>query len=71
MASHRGTVVAFDAARGLGIVEDPDGTRLDFHCTALTDGSRAVPEGAAVRYVVVPGLHGRWEADRVEVLGAA
>ena len=61
-----GRVVEFDAARGLGVVEDDDGTRHAFHCTRITDGSRSVPVGAVVRYSLVPGALGRWEAADVE-----
>ena len=63
--THEGRVVAFDAHRGLGVVEDRDGTRYDFHCTLIADGSRTVPIGAAVRYDVVPGALGRWEAGSI------
>lgn len=76
-AAGRGRVAEFDEARGLGVIEaadvgdslSADGGRLPFHCTAVVDGSRTVPEGAQVRFVVVPGRMGRWEADRVEPLG--
>jgi len=57
-----GVVVEFDAKRGLGTVETVDGTRLPFHCTAIADGTRSVAVGSAVRYDVVPGALGRWEA---------
>jgi cold shock CspA family protein len=60
-----GRVVAFDAHRGLGVVEGRDGTRYDFHCTRITDGSRSVPVGAAVRFDLVPGALGRWEAGAI------
>ena len=63
MGDHEGRVVAFDAHRGLGVVEDRDGTRYDFHCTRIADGGRSVAVGAEVRYRVVPGALGRWEAD--------
>ena len=69
VAKHAGRVVAFDAARGVGVVAGDDGARLDFHCTRIADGSRLVPVGARVRYAVVPGGRGRWEADAVEVVG--
>ena len=62
---HTGVVTAFDEAVGLGTVEGTDGTALPFHCTAIADGSRDIPEGAAVRYDVVPGRQGRWEATRL------
>lgn len=64
-----GRVVAFDEAAGYGEVEDADGDRVGFHCTAITDGTRRVAVGAAVRFVVVPGHLGRWEAGAVTVTG--
>jgi cold shock CspA family protein len=61
-----GTVVEFDAKRGLGVVETADGDRLPFHCTAIADGARWVATGTKVRYEVAPGALGRWEAASVE-----
>ena len=63
--AHLGQVVAFDAHRGLGVVRDRDGTRYDFHCALIADGSRSVPVGAAVRFDLVPGALGRWEAATI------
>lgn len=62
----RGTVVAFDGRRGIGEVVDEAGERFFLHCTAIADGSRSVAVGAVVRFVVVPGRQGRWEAAAVE-----
>jgi len=59
---HAGVVTAFDDAVGLGVVRSDDGAELPFHCTSIADGTRSIPEGAAVRYEVVPGRSGRWEA---------
>lgn len=70
MDEETGRVVSFDAARGLGVLERDDGRRLEFHCTQIADGSRAVPVGARVRYRVVPGSLGCWEAARIEVVPA-
>ena len=66
-----GQVVAFDAHRGLGVVRDRDGTRYDFHCMLISDGSRTVPIGATVRYDIVPGALGRWEAGSIAAVPAA
>ncbi len=66
---HTGVVTAFDEAVGLGTVEGVDGTRFPFHCTAIADGSRDIPEGVTVRFDVVPGRQGRWEATRLVQLG--
>lgn len=60
-----GVVSAFDEPRGLGTIE-AGGTAYPFHCTALTDGSRTVEEGAKVRFEVRPAGMGRWEATRIE-----
>jgi cold shock CspA family protein len=57
-----GRVVEFDEQVGLGAVEGEDGTRLDFHCVAIADGSRRIEVGTAVAYDVVPGRLGRYEA---------
>ena len=66
----RGRVVAFDVEAGHGEVEADDGRRLFFHCSAVADGSRAVPTGAEVAFGVVPGHRGRWEAASLVVLRA-
>jgi cold shock CspA family protein len=63
-------VVEFDGMRGLGAVEGDDGTSHDFHCTRIADGTRTVRVGARVRYEIVPGSLGRWEAADIEVISA-
>jgi CspA family cold shock protein len=60
-----GTVAAFDEHAGVGTVRADDGRELFFHCTAIADGSRTIEVGAAVRFEVVPGHNGRWEAAQV------
>ncbi|MGH8834509.1 MAG: cold shock domain-containing protein [Actinomycetes bacterium] len=60
-----GTVESFDEPRGLGVIRDDDGAALPFHCTAIADGSRTIPEGQAVRFTVVAGQLGRWEAAHI------
>jgi CspA family cold shock protein len=57
-----GTVETFDAELGLGTVRGEDGRTYGFHCTQIADGSRRVEPGAAVRFDVVAGHLGRWEA---------
>lgn len=64
--STRGTVVEFDDHVGLGVIEGEEGARLPFHCAEIADGSRTVAVGASVRYDVMPGNRGVWEAARVE-----
>ena len=61
-----GRVVVYDPARGLGTVEAADGRRYGFHCTRLTGTRRDVKAGTPVRFRVVPGNLGLWEADAVD-----
>jgi cold shock CspA family protein len=63
--SGTGAVVDFDDPRGLGTIRDDDGTELPFHCTAIADGSRTIDVGRRVRFDVVPGRLGRWEASAI------
>ena len=65
MGDRHGRVVGFDAARGLGTIEADDGHRFGFHCTRLGDTSRDVAVGTTVRFRIVPGHLGVWEADAV------
>jgi cold shock CspA family protein len=59
---HHGRVVSFDPIRGLGAVDDADGTRYGFHATAIADGTRRIGVGAAVVFTVAPGHRGLYEA---------
>jgi cold shock CspA family protein len=59
---HRGRVASFDPRRGLGSVEDEDGTRFGFHATAIADGSRRIDVGTKVVFTVSPGHGGLYEA---------
>jgi cold shock CspA family protein len=61
-----GRVIAFDADAGFGTIEASDGREFFFHCTKIADGSREIAVGANVRFDVVAGHLGRWEASRVE-----
>jgi cold shock CspA family protein len=63
-----GIVVEFDAHAGLGVVEASDGSRLSFHCTQVIDGSRSLNVGDRVRYEVIPGGRGVWEAGSLDPL---
>jgi cold shock CspA family protein len=62
----QGVVSSFDEPRGLGVITSSDGAELPFHCTALADGTRTISVGERVRFQVVAGPMGRWEAARVE-----
>ena len=57
-----GTVRAFDAERGLGLVAVPGGAVFEFHSTAILDGSRQVAVGSEVTFLVTASLGGRYEA---------
>jgi cold shock CspA family protein len=61
-----GTVVSFDEAVGLGVVEAPaDGEKYGFHCTQIAGGSRTIAAGTPVRFEVRPARKGSWEAFNV------
>jgi cold shock CspA family protein len=62
LGSRTGTVTSFDEPRGLGEITSEDGDVHAFHCTGIADGSRTIEVGAAVRYDLIPGRLGRWEA---------
>lgn len=68
MTPGTGVVAEFDEPRGLGVIRGDDGADVPFHCTAIADGSRTVETGRRVRFEVVPGLLGRWEASGIEKL---
>jgi cold shock CspA family protein len=55
-------VTSFDPTRGLGVVADRAGDVLDFHATAIADGSRSIAVGTEVSFSVGPGHRGRYEA---------
>ncbi len=64
----KGAVAGFDEHAGMGTIRAEDGRELFFHCTQLVDGSRRIEVGAGVRFEVVPGHLGKWEASAVEKL---
>jgi cold shock CspA family protein len=64
-----GHVTSFDDPRGIGVVQSGD-RRFDFHCTAITDGTRHIAEGTAVAFTVDAGHLGRLQASSVRPLGA-
>jgi cold shock CspA family protein len=67
---HHGRVSTFDARRGWGTVTDDRGAAFDFHATAIADGSRTIPLGADVTFLVRPGHRGRYEGRALTVAGA-
>jgi cold shock CspA family protein len=61
-----GSVVSFDEAVGLGLVEaEPGRVRYRFHCTQIAGGGRTIAVGTAVRFDVEPARKGSWEAFNV------
>jgi cold shock CspA family protein len=60
-----GVVVDFDADVGLGVVVSDDGLEIGFHCTQIADGSRLIAVGTPVRFGIIAGRGGRWEAAAV------
>jgi cold shock CspA family protein len=62
-----GQVSSFDEDRGLGEITGDDGRTYPFHCTGIADGSRTIDEGAQVRFDVIAGRLGRWEAWAITV----
>jgi cold shock CspA family protein len=60
----RGTVIAFDAQRGLGEVAELAGETYPFHCVEIADGSRTIEVGAKVSFTLTPRLGG-FEASRL------
>ena len=65
-----GSVTSFDGAVGLGVVTTDDEVDYPFHCTQIADGTRTVKVGAKVRYEVVAGNLGTWEAAALEAAKA-
>jgi cold shock CspA family protein len=61
-----GRVASFDAARGLGTVEDMEGTAYGFHAAAIADGTRRIDVGTPVSFTVAPGHGGRCEARSLQ-----
>jgi len=60
-----GIVSSFDERIGLGTVVLDDGRHLEFHATAIADGTRAIEPGAHVIVGVEPDHRGRFKAGRV------
>ena len=62
MGTGTGTVTAFDEDRCLGEITTDGGEVHHFQCTGIADGSRTIEVGTAVRFGIIPGRLGRWEA---------
>lgn len=65
LGNRSGSVTSFDAHRGLGVIAGDDGRDYAFHCTAIADGTRSIAEGTEVRFDVVAGRLGQWEAGEI------
>ena len=59
-----GTVIEFDAERGLGTIESSTGTTFAFHCVEIADGTREIAVGTAVSFRSLPKF-GRFEAANI------
>ena len=80
MLAHRSglaTVTAFGddgwgtlVPRRRGDGSDAEPETVSFHSTAIVDGSRTVQVGTQVRYRLVAGRQGCWEATDVEPVTA-
>ena len=63
-----GAVETFDERVGLGTVRSAAGIELSFHCTAITDGTRTIPVGTPVSFLVAATHHGAHQASSVTPL---
>jgi cold shock CspA family protein len=61
-----GVVDEFDEHVGLGTVLTVAGDRYGFHCTQIVGGTRTIPVGVRVSFVIIPGRGGKWEAGDVK-----
>lgn len=62
LRTRAGVVSAFDVAVGIGEVEEEDGARTSFHCSAIWGGSRVIEVGTPVRFSVAATHGGRLQA---------
>jgi len=67
---HLGSVESYDAAAGLGSLRHDAGHALDFHCTAIADGTRMIEVGARVAFTVATSHNGTVEARSLVTVGA-
>lgn len=63
-----GSVSTFSVAEGQGAVTGDDQRTYRFHCTQITGGARTIAVGTPVRFDVVAGHLGTWEATRLRPL---
>lgn len=64
----QGTVKWFNAEKGYGFIERPDGPDVFVHFSAIVgSGYRSLDEGASVEFEVVQGPKGQ-QADQVRLV---
>lgn len=67
--SHVGVVKRFNASKGYGFIEGPDGQDVFVHYSEIVgEGYRRLEYGAKVKYIAEQGEKG-WAARKVQVLG--
>ncbi len=66
LGTRTGSVSDFDDHRGLGSIVGDDGRSYAFHCTGISDGTRSISVDTGVRFDVIAGRLGRWEAWEIE-----
>ena len=70
-AGNRGAIKWFDAKKGFGFIERPDGNDLFVHFSSIEGGlGNRLTEGQLVDYEVGPGRKGP-EAQNVRILATA
>ena len=69
-ATWLGTIVAFDALRGLGSVAlaRGNGVVVPFHCMAIDDGTREIEVGIRVAGTLAPDAVGRLQMTSITKL---
>ena len=70
-AGNRGAIKWFDAKKGFGFIERPDGNDLFVHFSSIEGGlAQRLTEGQLVDYEIGPGRKGP-EAQKVRLLASA
>lgn len=60
-----GEVISFNAGEGQGHLLADDQHTYSFHCTQIVGGARTIAVGSVVRFDLVAGHRGRWEASQL------
>jgi hypothetical protein len=64
----RGTIEAFDAERGLGVLRSVHDVDFGFHCVDIADGTRRIAVGANARARRSVGRLGHDEVTVIEAV---